>query len=264
MQGTLRIVTLPGRQQDAMHLICNADIIIALEELVIPPLQYADVCSLRGWEMVSTRLCNPQTSSAGFCMNPTPHIALGEHFFAQQYGVQRFVLCHELRHAYQALVDGIWQQYMRKRARIVQIKANGLVQEMWKFLSAPLEVDAQEYAFSKFVEDGSTIVLRRSNEVVSELAKYPNSLAHTLRSTVALLPQIYEWRTLLEKGVILAKSRDTVASNAQVVLDFLAKRTRAGSDVRVNEFCRQYLEAEPAQFLDVATYFFDYLVTLKD
>ncbi|MCE9642817.1 MAG: hypothetical protein K8Q97_00675 [Candidatus Andersenbacteria bacterium] len=264
MQNILRIVTLPGRQQDAMHLICNADIIMALEDLAIPPLQYADVCSLQGWETVGTRLCNPETSSAGFSMNPAPHIALGEYFFARQQGVQRFVLCHELRHAYQALQDLVWQQYMRKRVRIVQSKANGLVQEMWKFLSAPLEVDAQGYAFSKFVEDGSEIVLYRSNEVASKLANYPNPLAHTLRSTVALLPEVYEWRKLLEKGLVLAKSRDAVASNAQTVLDFLVKRTRAGNDARVNSFCIQYLETEPAQFLDVATDFFDYLVTLKD
>ncbi len=263
-QDTLRIATLPGRGQDAMRLVCSADIIMTLEELAIPPLQYADVCSLPGWEVIATRLCSPQTSSAGFCMNPIPHIALGEHFFAQQQGVQRFVLCHELRHAYQALRDLVWQQYMRKRAQIVQNKANALVHEMWRFLSAPLEADAQEYAFSRFAEDGSAIVLHRSNEVVGELIKYPGTAAHTLQSVVALLPQVYEWRKLLEQGLILAKSRDPVASNAQAVLNFLAEKTRAGSDARVNEFSRQYLAAEPGEFLGLAQDFFTYLVTLKD
>ncbi|MEO6077711.1 MAG: hypothetical protein ABIP54_02915 [Candidatus Andersenbacteria bacterium] len=264
MQQVLRIVTLSERVHESRELVCDFDVTKALRELTIPELLHMGVESLQGWEAVATLLQDSKTNSAGFCLNPKPHIQLGERFFAQQHGARRFVFCHELRHAYQALKGEWWKGYMLRRTAIVQKGGEKLAQEWWKFLSPPLEVDAQEYALSKFPEEGSATVLNRSNEVVLELGKHPGATAHTFRSTVMLLPMVYEWRKLIEKQRIVASSRGIVASNAQYVLDFLARKTRAGSDKRVNSFCLQYLQAEPAEFLDIAERFFSYLLTLQD
>lgn len=260
----LHVIALPSREEAVHDLISNSDILLAVCENNLPRLQYLPFNSSEMTRTICQRFSDNNGASAGFSVTPPRHVVLTEKFFNRENVCQKFILTHELRHAHQSLVSRYWIQYVNERLPILRTVAGKSIQDVSKFLSAPLEFDAQEYALQGFPEVGSEIVRSRTQEVSHCFATFPNNAAATLPTCLEILPNVYEWARLLSRGLLFRDHESEIKKNSERILDFLRTHTLVGQDEKAHELCEEYVVAEPDDFLRIAKELYLYLLTLPN
>lgn len=257
----LSVLGLPCWKYEIGTLIGHAEAVRAVRELCLPPLLYGNAESLPV-AVLHNRILNPLSSSARFSVLPFLNISLGEKFFRYDSALQLFILIHELRHAYQYLIDEVWQQYGQRRKNFAMRNQVESQEQVMLFLSAPREFDANMYALSRLPKAGSEIVLKESRKIIADIKSHPSDRARTLYVCMDILPALYEWRRMVERRLLLPEYEDELSRNNQLLVDFLHSHTLVGSDAATSAFCRGYLEADPSDFLEVAEAFYAHLVKL--
>lgn len=252
MVQPLFLVAIPDRKADVELMIADEGMHNMLKELGLPQLEYRSPYQLNT-EAVSRSIGDGKNDSiAGFTQVPTPFIVLAKHFFDAPRDVRRFIFAHELRHAWQGLVDHSWQQYFQWRSFIVR-RFPPVTQDTFHFFSAPAELDAQEYAFRYSPPViASSIVCTRADQLLATIFAHRDYQIDSTAAIIDLLPRLYEWSHLASAKKFVKADEKRIENVRLDILQFLFSRTPLGSDMGSRQLFEKYMAAGPSTFLTEA------------
>jgi len=252
MVQPLFLVAMPEHQAEVESISRDDTLQKVIQELRLPQLAYASPYQFGAYVVERCMGSNKFDSIASFAGPQVPMVVLAKGFFSLPRDTQRFILTHELRHAFQRLIDHGWLQHNQYRLLIVRRFAP-ITKLTCRFFSAPEELDAQEYAwrFSSPVV-ASSIVRRTAEEVQETMLVHRNTPAPREAVLLALLPQLYELSHLARAKKFTTADDKKVEDARMEMIQFMFSRIPPGVHTEFRQLFEKYLAAGASTFLTEA------------